>query len=141
MSLFPENNTELLDDYLERESSGNAEQPSKTYAIRFTTGQIGGFIDELEAVKQYIRKAIVTERSKWRIYTDDFGCELYELIGQDVSDGYLSAEIPRMVREAVEYDDRILAVNDVTVRRDGDTVFITSDVSTIYGDVASEVVI
>lgn len=141
MSLLPNNESELLDDYLERVSGDNAEQPTKTYKIDFETGRIRGFIDDMEAVKQFIRKAIITERSKWRIYTDDYGNELPGLIGQDVSDGFLRSEAPRMIRETIEYDDRITSVNNVTARRDGDAVFIYADVATIYGNVTQEVVI
>lgn len=141
MSLLPNNESELLDDYLERVSGDNAEQPTKTYKFDFETGRIRGFIDDMEAVKQFIRKAIITERSKWRIYTDDYGCELPSLLGQDVTEGFMHSEIPRMVRETIEYDDRITSVDNVTARRDGDAVFIYADVVTIYGNVTQEVVI
>ena len=140
MSLLPANETELLDDYLERIIDDELEQPTMTYKIDFETGRIQGFVDGIESVKQFIRKAIITERSKWRIYTDDYGCELSSMIGTDVTDGFLQSEIPRMVREAIEYDNRITSVNEITARQNGDAVFIYSDISTIYGDVTQEVV-
>lgn len=140
MSLLPQNETELLDDYLERVID-DADQPSKTYKLDFETGRIRGFIDDKEAVKQFIRKAIITERSKWRIYTDDYGCELPSLLGESVTDGFLQSEIPRMVREAIEYDERITSVDNVTAHRNGDALFIYADVATIYGSVTQEVVI
>ncbi|WP_342537366.1 DUF2634 domain-containing protein [Sporosarcina sp. FSL K6-3508] len=141
MSLLPKNETELLDEYLERVSGDDAEQPTKTYILDFETGRIRGFVDDLEAVKQFIRKAIITERSKWPIYTDGYGCELPSLLGRDVTDGFLRSEIPRMVREAIEYDDRILSVDNITAHREGDAVFIYADVLSIYGRVRQEVVI
>lgn len=140
MSLMPQNNSERLDDYLERVTSNKSEQPSKTYKLDFETGRIRGFADGLEAVKQFIRKAIITERSKWPIYTDDYGNELPGLIGQDVTDGFIHSEASRMIRETLEYDDRILAVNQVTARREGDAVFIYADVNSIYGTLRQEVV-
>lgn len=141
MSLLPDNNSELLDDYLDRISGDDVIAPTKTYALNFGTGEIRNFIDDKEAVKQFIRKAIVTERSKWRIYTDDYGCELYSLIGTDVTDGFLRSEIPRMISEAIEFDERITSVNNVTSTRSGDAVKVVVDVTTIYGDVDVEVVI
>lgn len=141
MSLLPKNNSEMLDEYLERVSNDDVEQPTKTYALDFETGRIRGFVDGIDAVKQFIRKAIITERSKWRIYTDDYGCELYSLLGQNVTDGFLRSEIPRMVREAIEYDDRIISVDNVTARREGDAVFIYAEVNSIYGSISQEVVI
>lgn len=140
MSLLPINESELLDDYLERVIE-DAEQPAKTYKLDFETGRIRGFVDEMEAVKQFIRKAIVTERSKWRIYTDDYGCELYSLIGQDLTDGYIQTDIPRMASEALEFDDRIVSVLNVTANRSGDAMYISAEVDTIYGAVTQEVVI
>lgn len=142
MSLLPANDSETLDEYLDRISDDEAQQqPSKTYALNFDTGRIGGMLDDREALMQFIRKAIVTERSKWRIYSDDYGCELSELLGQDVTTGFIESEVPRMVTEAIEYDDRIMAVNNVTASRQGDAIFITCDVSTIFGDVDVEAVI
>lgn len=141
MSLFPRNESEKLDDYLERLQEEAENQPSKTYALNFDSGRINGMVDDIESVKQFIRKAIITERSKWPIYTDDYGCELYSLIGEDVTNGYIETEIPRMVREAIEYDDRILSVDNITARRTGDAVFITCEVQSIYGAVEQGVTI
>lgn len=141
MSLLPQNETEMLDEYLERVSNDATDRPSKTYSLDFNTGRIGGFIDGKEALKQFIRKAIITERSKWRIYTDDYGCELPSLIGQDVTPGFLQSEIPRVVTEAIEYDERILSVDNISARRSGDAVFISADINSIYGSISQEVVI
>lgn len=142
MTLLPANNSETLDEYLERLSDDTAQQPSLTYAINFDKeGAIHGMIDEQEAVIQFIRKSIITERGKWRIYTDDYGCELPGLIGQDVTDGYIQSEIPRMVAEAIDYDERIMSVNNVRATRLGDAVNIICDVATIYGDVVVEAVV
>ena len=35
---------------------------SRTYAIDWEAGRIAGFIDEQEAVKQFIKKALLTPR-------------------------------------------------------------------------------
>lgn len=139
MSFMPKNNSELLDDYLVRTIEEEGEQPSKTYVLDFENKRIGGYIDDLAAVQQFVRKAIMTERSKWRIYSDAYGCELLGLIGQDVSDGYLHTEADRMVREALIYDDRIISVDDVKVNRIGDSLFIECGIVSIYGNVDVEV--
>lgn len=143
MSLLPANNSETLDEYLERLSDDvTTLQPSLTYAINFEkSGAIHGMIDGQDAVIQFIRKSIITERGKWRIYTDDYGCELPGLIGQDVTDGYIQSEIPRMVTESIDYDERILSVDNVTATRLGDTVNIICGVATIYGDIVVEAVV
>lgn len=141
MSLLPNNRPELLDDFLEAETQTPKVEPSKTYRINFETGRISGMVDEKEALKQFIKKALLTNRSHYRIYSDDYGCEIEQLIGRNVTDSFLQAEIPRMVREALVYDDRINEVTNVTVERQGDAIFISATVDSIYGEVEQEVII
>ncbi|MFJ7855305.1 DUF2634 domain-containing protein [Peribacillus frigoritolerans] len=122
MALVPENYSEILD---EQEEAEVVVEPSKTWAINFETGTIGKFIDGGEALRQYIRKAILTERARFAIYSDDYGCELNELIGDDVvTDDLLDAEIPRIVYEALAYDERIDDVQ-TTFTREGDKLFLS----------------
>ena len=140
MTLLPDNQTELLDAYLAQEDAAQPE-PSFTYRINFGNGRLGGMVDNKDALKQYVVKAIKTCRSRFRIYTDDYGCEIESLIGSDVTEAFIQAEIPRMVREALIYDDRINDVTNVQATRDGDAVFITATIVSIYGDFTQEVVI
>lgn len=140
MSLTPDNQTELLDAYLDAESNAQPE-PTYTYRINFGTNRLGGMVDDKDALKQFIVKAILTYRSHFRIYSDDYGCEIESLIGSDVTEGFIQAEIPRMVREALIYDDRINDVTNVTATRKGDAVYITATVDSIYGDFTQEVMI
>ena len=140
MALTPQNDTDLLDDYLNAEINA-PDEPSKTFRIDFNSYRVGNTTDREEALKQYITKAILTPRSYYRIYNDYYGCELWDLIGADVTDAFIDSEIPRMVREAIEYDDRILTVTDVSVSREGDAIFIVATVDSIYGEVETEVMI
>ena len=140
MSLLPDNQTELLDVYLAQEDEAQPE-PSLTYRINFGTSRLGGMVDNKDAVKQFVVKALLTNRSHFRIYTDDYGCELESLIGSDVTEAFIQAEIPRMVREALIYDDRINDVTKVSAERKGDAVYIIVTVESIYGDFTQEVVI
>lgn len=139
MSL-PQNNTELIEKYIESVKNPQTE-PGKTFRIDFNRYRIGNMTDQIEALKQMITKAILTPRNRHRIYDDTYGCEIWELIGADVTDAYIDAEIPRMVREAIVYDDRINAVLQVTANRSGDSVFINVIVDSIYGEFDVEVVI
>ncbi|WP_019241520.1 MULTISPECIES: DUF2634 domain-containing protein [Bacillus] len=134
MALTPEN-TSLID-----EESVNAEdtiQPSKTWLIDFENKRIGSFIDNERAVRQYIQKALLTARNKFAVYTEDYGNELYDLIGADVTDAFLNAEIPRMVYEAIAYDDRIEDAK-VTYERKNDKLFITVNVTLVSGGTLTE---
>lgn len=122
MALIPDNTVEF-DEPINQE-----ELPSKTWAIDFKNGRIGGFIDGHTALKQFVKKALLTERNKYAVYTDAYGCELSDLVGQSLSDGFLNAEIPRIVEEALIYDDR---VNEVSVfhERRGDQLQIEVSVN------------
>jgi phage baseplate assembly protein W len=98
--------------------------PTRTYALDLDTGEIGGIIDGEDAIRQFIRKAILTARFRFLIYDDEYGCELEDLIGQDVSFELLNIEIPRVITEALIYDDRIQNVTDFDIQREGDKLFI-----------------
>jgi hypothetical protein len=108
--------------------------PSKTWAIDFENGTISGFIDDDVAIKQFALKALMTERSKYAIYTEDYGTELSTLIGADVTAALLASEIPRMIEEALIYDDRIDSVQDLTFTRDGDKLYVSFRIVTINGN-------
>ena len=133
MALTPENINEPVEADTTEEDSIDVE-PSKTWAIDFENGTLGGFIDGDEAIKQYALKALMTERSKYSIYTDDYGTELLDLIGEDVTADLLESEIPRMVEETLIYDDRIDSVSDIILTRDGDKLYISFQLVTVTGE-------
>jgi len=113
-------------------------EPTKTYKLDFENGVIGDFIDDDEALRQFIYKAIRTARFRYLIYDDQYGSELEDLIGSDVTDAFLNEEIPRVIREALIYDDRISDVRDFVVRRKGDGVFVEFTVVKTDGDTLTE---
>ena len=133
MALTPEN----IDDVIEADTGVEDDTevgPSKTWAIGFENGTIGGFIDDDVAFIQFAQKALMTERSKYAIYSDDYGTELLDLIGEDATAELLESEIPRMVEETLIYDDRIDEVVDIILTRDGDKLYISFRLVTITGE-------
>ena len=108
-------------------------QPSKTYALDFDTGEMKGKVDNRKAVEQFIRKAIVTLRFIYPIYTDAYACEVRNLAGKGFSDAFVKSEIKRMVTEAIIYDSRVSKVYDFKIRLNGDEVFIGFRVDTVEG--------
>jgi hypothetical protein len=99
-------------------------EPSLTYRLDFENGAIDGYIDADDALRQFIIKAIRTARFRYLIYDDDYGSELEDLIGADVTEAFLNEEIPRVIRETLIYDDRIADVRDFIITRKGDEVYI-----------------
>jgi phage baseplate assembly protein W len=112
------------------------EQPSKTYAFDFDRGEFtGAMIDEIEAIKQFIRKTLVTSRYRHLIYDREYGSELETLIGSDVTPELLDSEIPRIVQDALLYDERIDDVYDFEITKEpgSDAVVVAFSVSTADG--------
>lgn len=109
-------------------------ETSKTWQIDLENGRLGTFIDEEEAIRQYIRKALMTSRNRYLIYDETYGEDLRDLIGQNLSKALMDVEIPRVVREAIEGDDRIEEVSDVNVTQyNSDSILIEVTVITTTG--------
>lgn len=108
--------------------------PSKTWRIDLETGRIMRYIDGEESIRQYIRKALMTPVNRYLIYDDVYGEELSDLLGQSLSKDLMDVEIPRVVRNAIENDDRIFEVTDVIVTQySSDSIHISVSVTTVDG--------
>ncbi|WP_054955054.1 DUF2634 domain-containing protein [Paenibacillus dakarensis] len=101
------------------------EQPLKTYALDFDNGVLGGVVDGIDAIKQFVVKAIKTSRYRFAIYDDDYGSEIDDLIGSSATLSLLETEIPRVIEEALLYDDRITDVYDFELTREGDRLYVS----------------
>jgi phage baseplate assembly protein W len=113
--------------------------PSRTYkiAITFTdTDRINGYIDDVEAIKQAIYLILNTERYQFIIYSWDYGIELLDLFGKPMS--YVTAELPRRVKEALTQDDRIENVTDFTFEKEGKKLHTTFTVVTALGNIPTD---
>ena len=89
------------------------EQPSLTYRLDLDNGRIVGFVDGLEAVKQAIRKAIITPRFKCLIYDNQYGSEIEEtVISKEATTEYIEAVTEGFIRDALRPDTRILSIHD-----------------------------
>lgn len=109
-------------------------ESSRTWRMDLENGRLRTFIDNEDAIRQYIRKALMTSRNRYLIYDDTYGEELRDLIGQNLTQDLMNVEIPRVVREAIEGDDRIQEVSDVTVTQyNSDGVLIEVTVITVTG--------
>lgn len=115
-------------------------EPSLTYQL--LSNRLGGLIDGEEAIKQFIHKAIRTPRNRFLIYDDQYGCELEDLIGANVTRELLYDELPRVITEAIIYDDRIESVTNFNVQQLGDKTYINFTVGLVNGGtIESEVTV
>lgn len=112
-----------------------AQIPSRTY--RLQNGRIAGWIDELAAMRQAIEKVLHTERFTWLIYTDNYGVELKNLLGEELD--LVMAEMERIVREALSVDERIIEIESFQVTQESrDTLLVSFFVTTIFGSIQME---
>lgn len=138
MALTPINYAVEEDDVLVEELDDYA-QPSKTWRIDLEKGRIHSFIDDKEAIRQYIRKALMTSRNRYLIYDDFYGEEIRDLIGHNLTQQLMDVEIPRLVREAIIYDDRIESVPNVIVTQYGsDGIHVAITVELTNGELLTE---
>ena len=96
-------------------------------------------VEENEAIKVWIYKALYTNNKEHSIYSWDYGSEIKELIGKDYTKALVEAEAKRLIEECLLINPYILEVDVI------DTSFVDSvlnaniKITTIYGE--SEVVI
>lgn len=138
MALTPINYVVNDDELLTEEVEIFAE-PSMTWKIDLENGRIGAFIDGKEAIRQYIRKALMTSRNRYLIYNDYYGEEIRDLIGRNLTPQLMNVEIPRLVRESIIYDDRISSVPTVDVTQYGsDGIHVAVTVELTDGELLTE---
>lgn len=119
-------------------------ETSRTYALDLEKGRIAGMVDGIEAVNQFIRKALLTPRFKCLIYDNQYGSEIKDrVIDGDVTMEYIESELPRLVTDAIIHDARVLDVYDFEFEIDTkkETLHVIFNVDTIYGFISIEEVI
>ena len=89
------------------------EKPTKTYCLDLDNGRIIGNIDGIEAVKQAVRKAIITSRYKNLIYDSDYGSEVKDMVyDAESTPELIETALPELIKDALSLDTRILDVSD-----------------------------
>ena len=98
---------------------------------------IRGMVNDLEALGQAIRKRLSTQQFEYPIYSFRYGVNWRDLIGKD--QGYIRAEMQRMIRETLAEDDRILSVDGFVFEFRGIACTCSFQVSSIFGQIREEV--
>ena len=138
MALTPINYAVNIDE-AQTDNSTQIIEPSKTWRINLETGRLERFIDGKEAIRQYIRKALMTGRNRYLIYDDTYGEEIRDLLGQNLTPALRDVELPRLVREAIEYDDRINEVTNVNITQyTSDSIHSAITVELVDGEILTE---
>jgi hypothetical protein len=86
--------------------------------------------------------ALYTERYSYSIFSHDIGNELQEVFSDnETTDAYKKMEIPRLIEEALIYDDRISSVTDFEIDKSGNRFIVSFIVETDEGTVEIEEVL
>jgi len=120
------------------------EQTSRTYRLDLERGRIfsAGSCDGLDAVNQFIKKALLTPRFRCMIYDDQYGSEIEQtIIAGDATREFIETEMQRIVKDALLADSRILDVYGFSFDFDGENAYIKFNASTVFGDTVVEEVI
>lgn len=130
----PEDTTDGVDDEDDQIDDPEDDEDIETsLTFKVDGGRIGGKIDGQEAMIQAISKIMETERAVYPIYSEDYGNDLDELIGKSFD--FVETEIERVLKEALEEDERVTGVSvDSIEETDSTSLLVTATVSTIYGD-------
>lgn len=131
MALTPEVEENVLEQDYELTT-----YPTKTYYMDLEEGRIRGFADDLESIRQVIFLVLNTERSTYLAFSDNYGVELADLVGEPIS--YVLAEAERRITEALTWDTRIESVDNFEFEVDGHDVHVTFTVHTEFGDIDAE---
>ena len=110
--------------------------PSLTWKINEERAEVRGTVDEREAMKQAVNKILQTERYRYAIYDWNYGIELEELYGKNVT--YVIPELKKRIEEALLSDDRVTAVTDFSFQQEKGSVTAEFVVHTIFGEMTAE---
>ena len=99
-------------------------------------------VEQNEALKIWIYKALKVERFRYRAYYLEYGCELEQFIGKNPNNPETAETLKRFIREGLLVNPYIEKINsiDVTVQ-EHDEIEITIDLTTIYGDMVTSVTV
>ena len=133
--MIPDNNVTLANGIK------TVTHPTHTYKLNFKNNRISRYADGLEAMEQFVYKALRTERYQHEIYDWNYGVELDNLFGKPTV--YVKAELARRISEALLADDRVTSVDSFsfpepaggTGANKRTTICVNFTVHTIFGDV------
>lgn len=115
------------------------EIPSETFKILTNKKRIIGKCDDLDAVKQAVYLMLNVERYQYVIYSENYGVELMDLIGQPIP--YVLPELKRRITECLTQDDRIDSVDGFEFEVNKQFVHCTFTVHSNIGSFESESVV
>lgn len=104
------------------------------YEIDFETGKLTGrVITGVDAIIQWIKIVLSTDRYFFPQYSWNHGSDLHTLIGQNYDEEYVQTEVKRMLNEALLVDESITGIDNLEFEMKDSKLTISFTVNTIYG--------
>lgn len=109
------------------------------YGINFDRNQLTGVtVEGLEAIKVWAMNALLTPRSRYEIFSEDYGSDLEDLIGHAYTPAYVFCEAKRMVEECLLVHPAITGIADFKAVQTGDVLACEFMLETDFGDTEIE---
>lgn len=136
MNLFPFIGSENIENINENESLPLYREVAWDFKENKPVIENGDFkiVEENEAIKVWIYKALLTQRYQNQIYSWNYGSELIELVGRGYSPSLTKEEAKRYVKEALMINPYIIDVIVDDVLFSDSLLEIKLKVETIYGE-------
>lgn len=129
---------DLEDDELDLEVE--EEKEPSDYEIDFDTGKLTGrIVTGLDAIKQWVKISLSTDRYRYTQYSWNHGHDLSELIGHKYSQEYVETEARRMIEECIMVDGHITGIDELKIYVDKDTIRGSFKLITTYGETEVEI--
>jgi hypothetical protein len=88
--------------------------------------------DEKDAYRFWVMKCLLTERYRYPAYSSDFGVEIEAIVKANYPRSVAESEIQRTITEALMVDDRTISVNSFVFEWEGDSLWTTFIVESIF---------
>ncbi|WP_027628676.1 DUF2634 domain-containing protein [Ruminiclostridium cellobioparum] len=93
----------------------------------------------LEALKIWAYKALVTERYKYLAYSWDYGQEIANLIGSNISSEFVKSEVKRYIEEAFSVNPHIKGIKILSTTIEEDKISVDFTILSDLGEVGINV--
>lgn len=140
--MFPQ----LAELELDTTDAETARPRGKSFLFDFATGDFvlrdGKMVEAtgIDSLKVWIEKALRTAKYRYEIYTGtEYGASTEDLVGSNLPFDFIKEEMKREVREALQNNQEILSVSDLSFEREGSKMTVRFTVNSIFGATQQEV--
>lgn len=91
-----------------------------------------------EACRVWSILALNIARGRFEIFSEDYGCELEDIIGSITDQDYVASEAERMIDECLSENQYINGISNFSLTQSDDLVTCSFTINTVFGDEVME---